>query len=112
MTPETLTPAQAQSELARLGYYLDPDLECLGAHKRQGEWIFRFRLTQPSGLTIERSQTDLASLLATVAWMQRPEPVFDLAQMSLTDRRAWSELQRLRRDDPEEYHRLTHPSHA
>lgn len=109
MTPETLTPAQAQSELARLGYYLDPDLECLGAHKRQGEWIFRFRLTQPSGLTIERSQTDLASLLATVAWMQRPEPVFDLAQMSLTDAQAWHRLRELRRENPEAYRLLTQP---
>lgn len=109
MTPETLTPAQAQSEIARLGYYLDPDLECLGAHKRQGEWIFRFRLTQPSGLTIERSQTDLASLLATVAWMQRPEPVFDLAQMSLTDPQAWHRLRELRRENPQAYYLLTQP---
>lgn len=109
MTPETLTPTQAQSELARLGYYLHPNLECLGAEKRRGEWIFCFCLNQPSGLTLERSQSDLPSLLATTAWMQRPEPVFDLAQRSLTDPQAWRELQELRQEDPQAYYLLTHP---
>lgn len=109
MTPETLTPTQAQSELARLGYYLHPDLECLGAEKRRGEWIFRFRLNRTSGLTLERSQSDLPSLLATTAWMQRPEPVFDLAQMSLTDAQAWHRLRELRRENPEAYRLLTQP---
>ncbi len=108
---QTLTPTQAQSELARLGYYLGPNLECLGAEMRQGKWFFRFRLLQPSGLTIERGQDDLPSLLAKTAWMNRPEPVFDLAQMSFTDPEAWRKLQRLRREEPEEYHRLTHPTH-
>lgn len=111
MTSETLTPTQAQSELTRLGYYLDTDLEALGAENRQGQWIFRFRLLQPSGLTLERSQSELPSLLAKTAWMNRPEPVFDLAQMSFTDPEAWRKLQRLRREEPEEYHRLTHPTH-
>lgn len=106
MTPETLTPTQAQSELASLGYYLDPDLECLGAEKRRGEWIFRFRLLQPSGLTIERSQSDLPSLLATLAWINRPEPEFDIAQRSLTDVECWRELQRLRRENLQAYFQL------
>lgn len=106
MTSETLTPTQAQSELARLGYYLDEDLEALGAEKRQGQWIFRFRLKQPSGLTLERSQRELPSLLATVAWINRPEPRFDLAQRSLTDLEAFRELQRLRREDPQTYRKI------
>uniref|UniRef100_A0A7C3I3T3 Uncharacterized protein n=1 Tax=Meiothermus ruber TaxID=277 RepID=A0A7C3I3T3_MEIRU len=106
---QTMTPTQAQSELARLGYQLDPNLECLGAEMRQGQWFFRFCLDRSSGLTIERGQDDLPSLLAKTDWMNRPEPVFDLAQMSFTDAEAWRKLQRLRREDPEEYYRLTHP---
>jgi len=114
-TPKTLTATQAQSELARLGFFVDADLECLGAEMRSGRLHFLFRLAQPSDSaspTWALDRDSLPSLLATVAWINRPEPVFDLVQWSFTDRRAWSELQRLRRDDPEEYHRLTHPSHA
>ncbi|MCX7602159.1 MAG: hypothetical protein N2Z75_09520 [Meiothermus sp.] len=98
-----MTPAQAQSELARLGYWLSPDLECLGAEKRRGEWFFRFRPLQPSGLTLECGQSDLPGLLAKSAWMNRPEPVFDLAQMSLTDPAAWHQLRRLRRENFQAY---------
>ncbi len=112
MTSETLTPAQARSEIARLGYVLEPDLECLGAEKRRGTWIFAFCLSQPAG-TDRRiwhlRQDDLAQLLATLAWINRPEPVFDLAQRALTDPQAWRTLQRLRHEEPEEYRRLTHP---
>ena len=112
MTSETLTPAQAQSEIARLGYWIWPDLECLGAEKRRGTWFYRFRLTQPAGSAgVEHwlSQHDLPQLLATVAWINRPEPVFDLAQRALTDPQAWRTLQRLRHEDPDEYYHLTRP---
>jgi hypothetical protein len=102
MTSETLTPAQARSEIARLGFVLEPDLECLGAEKRRGTWSFTFGLSQPAGTDtkiLHCRRDDLPSLLATVAWINRPEPVFDLAQRSLTDPRAWRELQRRRRED-------------
>lgn len=114
MMPATLTPFDAHHELARLGYFLPPDLDCLGAEMRLGIMIFRFRLAQPAGSdapTWELDRDSLPCLLATTAWINRPEPVFDLAQMSLTDPQAWRELQRLRREDHLAYDRLIHPGH-
>jgi len=103
-----LTPTQAQSELARLGYVPCPDLEPLGAEMRQGQWVFHFRLGQTDKV-ISAVRDSLPCLLAKSAWINRPEPLFDLAQKSLTDPQAWRELQRLRREDYPEYYRLTHP---
>ncbi len=115
MSANKLSPTEAQRELNRLGYFVHADLECLGAEMRSGRLHFLFRLAQPSepdGPTWALEQGELPTLLATVAWINRPEPKFDIAQRSFTDPWAWAELQRLRREEPEEYHRLTHPSHA